>query len=285
METEEEQQRRAFREYMLGGSPPGDAAQKAAGARSFSSPVPPSGSKTAALGSISAGTSSSSSKVRREFQLQYQGFHKCVLDWRRTDEQLKQLTGSIANLRHRIWVISRTLYKQQESWSSSTAATVSPQHVGDLLQNHQWKFGGYRSMALTTTPQQLPPEILHLTLDDALLQHEKMQVLLRQWLSQLSQTQDALGRQLEGVLVVPLRHHNPHPMDAKLMRDAEECRQIFLSLARGLYQKQILAQGLLDTNTNGMLYGASLNNTCDDSPWRKAQQCTLDWSLSSPHQQ
>jgi hypothetical protein len=136
----------------------------------------------------------------------------------------------------------------------------------------------------------LPASLLHLTLDDVLLQHEKMLALLRRLASQLAQELDAMGRRLDGLMRHQLEVDGIFLEDeASRGEDSEEyrlqeCVELFAACARELHRKQGLAQALFLSTNDEILYaktgsdddfGADDGNG-SDAPGAGAGECGIE---------
>jgi hypothetical protein len=269
---------RAYQEYMLHGAKP-NSNKKIQTAKVPCTTSPPERSRSSPRAKGKGAPSPS--PRQKHLRLLRRSFQSSVRAWVETDDQLLQVSRSVANLRDRIWVTSRALTALREEEHHHR-----PQHHSRA--DRGWMGQGYRSTdsgALLLPP--LPERVLHVALSDALVQHEKMLALFRQLMSQLSQDQDALGRRAEDLFLLQVQEEEEEeewmgrPQTWRGGRDgatndndcnssnacetddpAQGCVELHAACARELYRKQRLAQLLLDSTTNAMLHSGT---AVDDS--------------------
>jgi len=197
-------------------------------------------------------------------------------DWLEVDDNLEGVVSSISNLRSRIFMESKHLYKMKNK------------------STKKWNGHGYRaddvSRGLTT-------DDVELALSHDLLQHEKMMAGARMLLSSLSEGQEALGRRLDEFFLhhmnaLYLTQQQPSDFDAEKTPPwvsvmnvvAEKLQDVYGSLALELYRKQLLVQSILDAVNDDMLMR---NEDEDDdigmdvNPRRVADRCLREWPRRS----
>jgi hypothetical protein len=258
---------KAYQEYMLHGAKPKSNKKPPANVPFTSSPERSSSSSRANW----KGPPSPSPR-QKHVRLLHRSFRASVQAWVETDDQLLQVSRSIANLRDRIWVTSRAL-------------TALHEHPQQCAAERGWINQGYRPSAPDLkSPSPLPEHVLQVALSDALVQHEKMLALFRQLMSQLSQDLDAMGRRAEDLFLLHVEEEEEeqlhgwrenrdivtHSSDGDNRSDgwetdpAQECVELHAACARELYRKQRLAQGLLESTTDAMLHaGIAVNHDGD----------------------
>jgi hypothetical protein len=222
-----------------------------------------------------------------------------VRDWLDTDENnLEQVMQSIANLRERIWETSRLLLEIKSIQDSSAAAG--------------WKGLGYRGGRGKGC---LMGEDLELALDHDLLQHERMLTGARRLLATMGQAQDALGRRLDelyhfAATTEGLSVFNDDDEDDYGERESrdfnsklEECQSLFTATSNELYRKQMLAEEVLLSCNDYLLYSNSEEDedmlvstagseeereggykniySIQKNPHQIAQRCADQWSRTS----
>jgi hypothetical protein len=267
---------RAYQEYMLhGAKPSSNTKTPTAKVPCTTSPPDRSISSPRAKGKGAP----SSSPRQKHLRLLRRSFQSSVRAWVETDDQLLQVSRSVANLRDRIWITSRALIALREE----------EEHRPKFHSraDRGWMEQGYRPSA-PSLPPSLPEHVLHVALSDALVQHERMLALFRQLMSQLSQDQDALGRRAEDLFLLQVqeeeesmgrpqtwsgrRHGTTNDDDEDKSSNAWEtddpaqgCIELHAACARELYRKQRLAQLLVGSTTNAMLHsGTAADDTAAD---------------------
>lgn len=223
-----EAQRKAFEAFMLGGK---------------KAPVPTTPSPRVSP-SIPSPRTSSARTPQKRLSAAVAAFEGRVKDWIAVDDHLYVVFQSIANLRERLAITSRCLASLEDEPSIT-----------------EWKQFGYRPVVRLTR------EDLELTLDDELLQHEKMMVEARRAVSQMAEDQEALGRRLDELLA----------MDEGT-ESVEECRQLAASMAGELYRKQTLADDVL-VSADDSLFGGYADGDGEGS-LRAARRCVSRWPRS-----
>jgi hypothetical protein len=184
-----------------------------------------------------------------------------VNEWLETDDTLQEVVQSISGLRERLWHTSQALaaFKEREELAG-------------------WKRFGYRGGNGAETV--LTRDDLQLALDYDLRQHERMMHALRRSLSTLHQAQEALGRRLD-------EYHRLVDFDLsnnyRFILSLEECQSLFVASASELYRKQALADEILDSVHNLLLFHDSERalmtiDAENPDPRRLARRCSERWS-------
>ena len=186
-----------------------------------------------------------------------------VNEWLETDDTLQEVVQSISGLRERLWHTSQAL------------ATVREREEIAV-----WKRSGYRGPH--GADGLLTEDDLQLALDHSLRQHERMMHALRRSLSTLHQAQEALGRRLD-------EYHRLADFDLsdtkQFILSLEECQSLFVALASELYRKQVLAEEILDSVLDQLLFHDIATVTAvmpidgeNRNPRRLARLCSERWS-------
>lgn len=181
-------------------------------------------------------------------------FVKSVCNWLEVDDTGQELVQSISGLRERIWQISKELASMKQRTTKQA----------------EWKKHGYRNR----NDELLSIEDLELALHHDVLQHERMLTSLRKMLSGTAQTQEAMGRRLDEFYRLL--------DDAQMVRGSflslEDCQGLYTATANELYRKQMLAEKVLDSVSDRLLYREDEHGSNDENPRRLAQQCSEQWS-------
>lgn len=193
-------------------------------------------------------------------------------DWLEVDDNLEGVVSSIYNLRSRIYMESRQLYRMKNR------------------SIYKWNGCGYRANG----EGGLTVDDVELAMSHDLLQHEKMMAGARMLLSSLSEAQEALGRRLDELLL--------HHMDAlylvqnsmtlevpdsmqTIMASVDKLQQVFTSLALELYRKQLLVQEVLDAFNDDLFFRDDDDDedadAMDVNPRRVADKCLREWPRGS----
>jgi hypothetical protein len=192
-------------------------------------------------------------------------------DWLHVDDNLERVVSSISNLRKRIYLESRQLYKMKTSVTK------------------KWSGCGYRGQ----NEGGVTVDDLELALSHDLLQHEKMMAGARMLLSSLSEAQEALARRLDElflhhmdtVYVVQSLGCETLPSLLVVMTAVDKLQQVFSSLALELYRKQVLVQTILDAVNDNLLVREEEeeeeNGAIHVSPRRVAEKCLREWPRDS----
>ncbi|GKY91868.1 hypothetical protein MPSEU_000158400 [Mayamaea pseudoterrestris] len=264
---DDDEQRKAFQAFMLGGN---KQALQQSPSPLQSSPSP--------LTSPSTNKKRNHAAFRRKYASALAAFDSCFCKhWLDADDQLLACVGSIANLRQRIFVSSRALVLQK-------AEDANREDDQDLRMRTCYKSHGYRQVVSSSSSSSssnycLSRGDLELTLTDELLQHERMTSLARRLISSLHQDQETLGRRLEELLLMLHLDEEPATEFAAML---DERRQLYLATSHELYRKQRLLQQLFDSISDDMLFQEGLEaNDNDASPRRVAKQIAKVWSRLS----
>jgi hypothetical protein len=267
---------RAYQDYMLRGAKPNSNKKTPTAKVPFSTTSPSERSSSSPRAKWKGAPSPS--PRQKHLSVLHRSFQSSVRAWVETDDQLLQVSRSVANLRDRIWVTSRALTALREEEHHR------PHHPS---ADRGWMEQGYRPSA-PSLPPSLPEHVLQVALSDSLVQHEKMLALFRQLVSQLSQDQDALGRRAEDLFLLQVQEEEEdewtgRPQTWRGRRDgatndddeekrsggratddpAQGCVELHAACARELYRKQRLAQLLLGSTTNAMLHSGTAANDSD----------------------
>lgn len=187
-------------------------------------------------------------------------FAKCMADWLDTDDTAYEVMQSIANLRERIWHISKQLASMKLS-----------------AKQAEWKRNGYRN--IDDDNELLNIDDLELALHHDVLQHERMLTSLRKILSAMAQEQEALGRRLDEFY--KLDEANTQTIQVSFL-SLEDCQVLFTATASELYRKQIMTEKVLNSVDDRLLYREDADDdgssVIDESPRRLAQRCSEHWS-------
>eukprot|EP00536_Pseudo-nitzschia_multiseries_P008940 jgi/Psemu1/241676/estExt_Genewise1.C_2380005 len=234
----------AFEAYMLGGSK-----------NSKTSSVPPSPLNE----SRDEHYSSRRKKGYRPILKAYQGR---IEEWKDTVQQLEGVTGSIANLRDRVYWENGRL--EQLSSVENFAQEQKPADrrlAEEKARQRSWRDSGFRSGGFGGGA--LRKEDVHLALHHDLLQHERMLSALRSLLASLAHTVDDIGRRLDEWMMYELT--DPYipagvPEDEKLLaaRLHEEkafqlAQDVYSLLALDLYRRQEMAVRIFESCHDGVL--------------------------------
>ena len=247
---------------------------------SVSSPVPPSHGRPTHSQLKTSNQKNKSTDTQKTLQLAVTSFEKrFVLDWYATDQHLFQVMESIANLRHRLALIGRTMERLPQNDISSNNNNNNNHTTTD-----DWMHWGYRSSSGTTS---LTREDLELSMSYTLLAHERMLTALRHGMSQLNQAQDGLGRRLDNVLAVPMAIPPESPLQERttytpLLADHQvhNCLELYRACAQDLYHKQCLVQDVLDSTCDDLVVvgGArSSSSLALSTPLELAQTAVSQW--------
>jgi len=259
-------------DFMLGKKNGGATNKGCSPARGAPTTVP-HGSPRAAVGAGVVPRSPNNKKV----QSVAVSFAKTLVqDWLDTDDTLHQVMQSIANLRERLWHTSQMLSALQEETSIST---------------NYWKACGYRggtggggtTRSDADNGGGLNVDDLQLALDHDLRQHERMMATLRRSLSSLNQAQEALGRRLdEYYRLQQTMSIEGRAVSSKL--SLEESQGLFTATSSELYRKQVLAEKVLNSFHDGLLFCRDRRPDDDretagsSNPRRVAHRCSELWS-------
>jgi hypothetical protein len=197
-------------------------------------------------------------------------FTNSVRDWVEVDDQMLQVAHSISNLRHRCWLASRALALRREGEDGDDNDDLQGRlqkpkegtESGSAWMRHLKREDRYQG----STVSQLPESLLQLTLDDVLVQHEKMLALLRRLASELAREMDAAGRRLDDLMLHQLESEGTILEDGggsycdtwTQEEEEDEYRvqesvEMFAACARELHRKQGLARILLDSTNDAIL--------------------------------
>jgi len=174
--------------------------------------------------------------------------------WLDVDDNLGNVMSSIANLRHRIYLESQFLFREGQTKKEKVAWWKQP------IEEEEESY------------HQLNSQDVQLALDYDLSQHEKMMAGTRTLLASLSDTQDALGRRLEELLLLVQdmeevydeggQNNEEEESNVRSSSSDGETRMmniqtalqsmndLFVMLAMELHRKQCLVQTVLDSFTD-----------------------------------
>ena len=199
-----------------------------------------------------------------------------VREWLDVDHNLYLIMSSISNLREQCCETNHRLIVLRKNKGAQSQKQQHQQHD----RRNQWSGYGYRNniMTTSTTSLFLQQDDLEMALTNALLQHERMITTGRQLLSNLGQVQEALGRRLDELLTFLVYNYNAQGLmrsassaddenrkdndknckndddvvgdddddDVDVLKQVDECQELFHATASELYRKQTLAVGVLD---------------------------------------
>lgn len=178
------------------------------------------------------------------------------LKWLDIDDQLSEVLFSIEDIRKRLPTEMKLLSRFERS-RESRATQERPHGVGFLLE-----------------------EDVQLALSHDLLQHEKMSVLLRRLISDLAESLQMMGRQLDNALqhyfsvLFFLSESGKNDIETRPSRDetstssvisaltlVDDMRDLFNMLSRELFRKQCLSMLVLDSLNDNILQNAEAKNS------------------------
>ena len=257
-----EAMQQAFQEFMLsgGGGPTGKKKKKGKKHTTSASPAvslsSPRNVKTPSQNNLEHQRSVAERKTKKRYWQILNAFQKTLQeDWIEVDDHLGDVIASIVNLRDRIRMSSKHLwrYNQHKHTVSFSSSSCSFGYRNHSPSSEQAALG------------YLTFEDLEMALTHDMMKHEKMLAGSRRLLSSLNQAQEALGRRLDELLKFDLEasqlmldESGSAEYEEDLPRFAAQivdwCGKVFAELAQELYRKQRLVQTVLDSTTDHILY-------------------------------
>eukprot|EP00977_Amphora_coffeiformis_P003557 scaffold689_cov186-Amphora_coffeaeformis.AAC.7 len=232
----------AFRDFMLQGR----------------GPVPADSPSTRLRTPTSSRTGVPSSP-RHHKQIQ-EAFYKTLQhDWWEIDHVLAQVVASVAELRRRWHVVQKAMQQQQQQQRDDNQNNNNNNNDSSDIWNNYHHHHFY-----------LTSEDLELALCHCVRKHEKTLQNLRSLLSQLSQTQETLGRKLEHILLMT------EPTTNVTDNHHRYAIQLYQTAALDLYQKQTWGHELLSS------WDPSSGQDEMRAQTKVADKIAAQWSRSHP---
>jgi hypothetical protein len=216
-------------------------------------------------------------KVVRQYKSIGNAFNQVLVNnWLSADDHASAVIHSIANLRDRVYLISRDLRTLKQ-------AQEERQRYG--VAEPPWKGNGYRRK----TGTRLTRTDLELALSHDLTQHERMLAGLRSALVELQQAQDGMGRRLDELLALynssNLRYWSRVDTEEveKICALVERCEIVYKATSNEVFRKQCLAEDVVSSTTDSILFRepAILDVSSKRTPQSVAQHCANQWSRGS----
>lgn len=237
---DEELMRRSFEQFMIGG---GSAASNNA-----STPAQQSESNKNKSPLSTNKRKPSFHKLAQHVQTPIDAFLKIfVNEFLHEDDQLRLMVESIADLRERIFLISR---KQKWDEISNARHTASG-----------WASQGFRGR---DGMDYLQANDLDMAMSHSLQSHERMLSSLRQGMSRIASIVETLGRRLDDVMehFASFRGHSVVPGERDLFlqvlesvgNQVETCLEFYRAVAFEVYRKQCSVQSLVDSAQDGLFF-------------------------------
>lgn len=224
-------------------------------------------------------------KTRKRYRQILEAFQKTLKeDWMDVDDHLGDVMASIVNLRERIRMSSKHLWK----WEQNLCSQAPPEYQGFAYRN-------YPSYSNDIVLGHLIKDDVELALFHALSQHEKMLAGSRRLLSSLNQAQEVLGRRLDELVKFNLdanqylcggEESELKELELFASQVVDWSRQVYIALAKELHRKQELVQNVLDSATDHLLFQEDDEIILDDdddelSPMEIAEKCHRFWPRGS----